>query len=102
MTEEKQDNQNPGPGEVAISVEPDVEKGAYCNLASIHHSAAEFVFDFIFVLGNRGQVVSRVITSPQHAKALLAALDENIKKYEASHGPISPAQAPAQNPVIAH
>ncbi len=33
-------------------------------------------------------VVSRVITSPQHAKALLRSLAENVARYEETFGPI--------------
>lgn len=95
-------NERKNAGEVAISLGAEEQKGAYCNLAAIHHSQSEFVFDFIFVQGNQGQVVSRVITNPQHAKALLTALEENIGKYEAQHGRIAPPTQPAQKPVIKH
>ena len=35
-------------------------------------------------------VVSRVIMSPENAKKLLFALTDNVKKYEAQFGEISP------------
>jgi len=102
MGKEKREGPSVGPDEIGISIEPEIEKGAYCNLASIHHSQAEFVLDFIFVMGNSGNVASRVITNPQHAKALLAALGENVGKYEARYGEIIPAQQPSATPIIAH
>lgn len=33
-------------------------------------------------------MVSRIVTSPQHAKALLRSLAENIACYEEAFGPI--------------
>jgi hypothetical protein len=42
-------------------------------------------------------VRSRVITSPRHAKRLLLALEENIRKYEKKFGPIDPGPKGAEN-----
>ena len=36
----------------------------------------------------KAEVKSRVILTPEHAKRLLHALEENIKKFESVHGPI--------------
>ncbi len=60
----------------------------YCNVASIVHTENEFVFDFHFQLGNKTNLVSRVITNPKHAKAFLIALEENMEKYESHFGTI--------------
>ena len=54
----------------------------------VHHSAEEFVMDFSMVVGAQGQVVSRVVTSPAHMRRIVLALEENLRKYEAVHGPI--------------
>ena len=35
----------------------------------------------------KAQVKSRIILTPEHAKRLVAALMDNISKYEAVHGP---------------
>lgn len=91
-----------GTDDVTISIESETEKGTYCNMATIHHSQWEFVVDFIFLLGNRGNAVSRIITNPQHAKALLGALAENVQNYENQYGEISPAPQSAQKPIITH
>ena len=65
-------------------------EGIYSNLAIITHSPAEFVIDFTRVLPGvpKAKVHARIIMTPQHAKMLLKALDENIKKYEATFGEI--------------
>ena len=36
----------------------------------------------------KAKVKSRVVITPDHAKRLLAALKDNIRKYEESFGPI--------------
>lgn len=65
-------------------------EGIYSNLALITHSAAEFVIDFTRVLPGvpKTRIYARVIMTPQHAKGLLHALQENIKRYEKQYGEI--------------
>lgn len=81
-------------GDVHVSTPADKAAGNYCNAAAIRHSQSEFVFDFVFRVGKEGHLVSRVITNPGHAKALLAALEENIEKYEAKFGTVAPEPQP--------
>ena len=78
--------------ELKIELTPEVAGGHYSNLAVIAHSANEFFLDFITVAPNMPQakVVSRIIMSPENAKKLLFALTDNVKKYEAQFGEISP------------
>ena len=56
----------------------------------VTHSPAEFVMDFTKILPGltKARVHSRVIMAPQHAKAFLTALGDNIKRYEESNGEI--------------
>lgn len=65
-------------------------EGIYSNLALITHSAAEFVIDFTRVLPGvpKTKVYARIIMTPQHAKSLLKALEDNIKKFESQFGEI--------------
>ncbi|HDP97618.1 MAG TPA: DUF3467 domain-containing protein [bacterium] len=65
-------------------------EGIYSNLAVITHSPAEFVIDFTRMLPGvpKTKVYARVIMTPQHAKSLLKALEDNIKKYESQFGEI--------------
>ena len=48
------------------------------------------IVDFARVLPGvpKAQVKSRVILAPEHAKRLLAALQENVMRYEKEFGPI--------------
>mgnify|MGYP003783629985 CR=1 FL=1 len=73
-----------------IELNEEIAQGIYSNLAVITHSSSEFVIDFIRVMPGvpKANVKSRVILTPEHAKRLLLALQDNIKKYESVHGPI--------------
>lgn len=76
---------------VQIELNPEVAQGEYANLALITHSSSDFILDFVRVLPGieKPQVRSRVIMAPEHAKRLLAALQENIYKYEQMFGKIN-------------
>jgi len=65
-------------------------EGVYSNLALIAHSPSEFIIDFARVLPGipKAKIYSRIVTTPQHAKMLLNALEDNIKKFEAQFGAI--------------
>lgn len=78
--------------EIKIELTPDVAQGLYANLAVISHGPAEFFIDMICLAPNTPQakVQSRVIMTPENAKQLLFALNDNIKKYESVFGEIVP------------
>ncbi len=90
MQDPKKPNQPNQPNQLSIELPGDIAHGVYSNLAIISHSPTEFVVDFIQVLPGtpKAQVRSRVILAPQHAKRLMAALADNVEKYEQNHGPI--------------
>ncbi|MEI8279832.1 MAG: DUF3467 domain-containing protein [Bacteroidota bacterium] len=73
-----------------IELTEEMADGAYANLAVITHSFAEFVIDFVNVMPNmpKAKVKSRIVMTPQHAKRLMRAMVENVKRFEAMHGPI--------------
>jgi hypothetical protein len=83
---------NPQNGDPQIDVElsEEMAEGVYSNLAMIAHSNSEFVLDFIRLLPGvpKAKVKARVIVTPEHAKRLLLALNDNIRKYEDAYGPI--------------
>ena len=90
------ENENKQQG-LQIELTPDVAQGQYANFAIITHSSSDFVIDFARVLPGvpKSQVKSRVILAPEHAKRLLAALQENIMRYEREFGSIKiPNQGP--------
>jgi hypothetical protein len=91
MAEEK-----PQEVKLEIQLDEDVAQGAYVNLAVVNHNESEFVIDLIFVQPQapRAKVRSRAIMSPQHAKRFVAALEENINRFEKNFGPIKPSRPP--------
>lgn len=76
--------------QLKIELTPEIAEGVYSNLAIISHSSSEFVLDFVRIMPGtpKANVKSRVILTPEHAKRLLMALQENVVKYEAQFGKI--------------
>lgn len=75
---------------IEIELSQDEASGTYSNLVMITHSPSEFVFDFIAMMPGvpKAKVVKRMILTPDHAKRLANALNENLRKYENEHGQI--------------
>ena len=88
-------------GLLNIEITEEVADGVYSNLAVISHSNAEFVVDFIRVLPgvNKAKVKSRIVLTPLHAKKLLGALAENVRKFEAQHGKIKDDEPNSNMPL---
>jgi hypothetical protein len=87
-----------GQHKISIQIDAQAATGVYSNLMMISHRKEEFVLDFLFVQPQRatqGQAVAnlraRVITSPEHVKRILKAVQENIGRYEKTFGPIQEA-----------
>jgi len=77
--------------QINVELTDEVAEGVYSNLAMIAHSNSEFVIDFIRLMPGvpKAKVKSRIIMTPDHAKRLLAALKDNIDKYEDAFGRIN-------------
>jgi Protein of unknown function (DUF3467) len=73
-----------------IQIDDAIAHGIYANMALVNHSDSEFTLDFIYVQPQqpKAAVRSRIITSPRHMKRLLAAMADNLQKYEARFGVI--------------
>jgi len=86
-------------GQLNIDLPEEVAEGTYSNLAIISHSNSEFVVDFIRMMPNvpKAKVKSRIVLTPTHAKRLLLALNDNVKKYEAQYGKIQDSKQPMPN-----
>lgn len=87
---EKKEKHKPKQGQLNIDLPEEIAEGTYSNLAIISHSNSEFVVDFIRMMPNvpKAKVKSRIVLTPTHAKRLLLALNDNVKKYEAQFGKI--------------
>jgi len=93
MSNEKPEKKSPA--RVTLELSKDL-KPVYANLAFLTHTPAEMVLDFAQILPRtpKGQIVSRVIMSPMHAKSLMKALVQNIENYERQYGEIKMPQQP--------
>ncbi len=82
------------PHELKVNFPAQLQAGAYANNLLITHTREEFIMDFSFITPPVGTVSARVITSPGHMKRIIAALQENVKRYEAQFGTILQAEEP--------
>ena len=80
----------PQPQPIEIGLGEKEAEGTYANLVFIAHSNAEVILDFARALPGlpKARVFSRIIMTPQHARGLLGALEQNLKNYETAFGPI--------------
>ena len=95
MEEQNQDHQ------LSIELSEEIAEGTFSNLAIITHSNTEFVLDFIRIMPGvlKAKVKSRIILTPEHAKRLLAAIQDNIEKYEFAYGKIKTQDEPPGFPI---
>ncbi len=79
--------------QIQIKAKDDDLKGVYSNLMIVSHTKEEFCLDFINAL-NPPILTARVIMSPGHAKRMIKALGENMKRYEEQFGEVEAAKEP--------
>ena len=94
----KQQNPKQQP-QMQVLANPDDMKGTYANMMQVNHTPDEFIMDFLMGFAGKATLNARLITSPRHMKAMLHALADNIKKYEAKFGEIKPTEL-APNVII--
>lgn len=83
---------------INLEIKSEIANGSYSNLAIITHSFCEFIIDFATMLPGmpKPEITNRMIMTPAHAKRLLAALSDNIQKFEAQFGTIDTGASPEQ------
>lgn len=88
-TPEQPKKPQPKKQKIALQAAKDL-KAVYSNTAMIANTPGELVIDFIQLLPRttKGEIVSRVIVSPMHAKMLQRALAQNVANYERQYGEI--------------
>ena len=74
----------PKAGTMEIELSEAESMGTYSNLVMITHSPSEFIAVMPGV--PKAKVAKRMILTPDHAKRLMNALQDNVTKYEAEHG----------------
>lgn len=93
----------PGEGKIEIHLDPEILKGTFANVTNIGHAKEEFILDYLFIQQHPapfGKLVSRIILTPGHAKRLLQALQENIRRYEEQFGQIDTGIATPSNRTL--
>ena len=87
--------------QINIELPEEIAEGVYSNLAMVAHSNSEFVIDFIRLMPGvpKAKVKSRVVITPEHAKRLLNALADNIKKFEENFGDIKKTEEMPKFPI---
>lgn len=98
---DKEDSKKAKANQINIELSEEIAEGVYANLAMIAHSNSEFVIDFIRLMPGvpKAKVKSRVVVTPEHAKRLLVALEDNINKYEDTFGPIKQMEESPKYPI---
>jgi hypothetical protein len=81
---------------VQVSAGDDLTRGRYSNNMFITHSPEEFILDWLLSSPTGTHLVSRVILSPGHLKRVIAALEDNLRKYEEQFGTVRPAEPDEQ------
>jgi len=102
MDDGKKKPAKPGRMNLQLHIDDDVAQGKYANFAVVNHTPTEFMLDFVFMQPQqpRGKVLSRIVTSPVHAKRFMLALTENMKKFEKRFGEVKLPKAKPSEPVL--
>ncbi|HET7753585.1 MAG TPA: DUF3467 domain-containing protein [Anaeromyxobacteraceae bacterium] len=87
---------SPGTVQIQIELDPAVANGAFINFAMVNHTDAEFTVDLMYLQPQAPKAVvrARCIMTPKHLKRLIAAMQDNLAKYEARFGVVDLGDAP--------
>lgn len=66
----------------------------YTNAAQFNHNKEEFQLVFLNIAAGSGRVSSKLVTTPNHFKRLVIAMQDNLKKYEDVFGKIDENKDP--------
>ena len=83
--------QPPAGQSIEIGLNEREAEGIYSNLVFIAHSPSEVILDFARAMPGlqKPRIFARIIMTPQHAKSLLQALEQNLGNYEKTFGTIT-------------
>ena len=83
--------------QIQIKASEEMMRGVYANMANILHTKEEFVIDFMNIFPPAGTLNARIILSPSHMKRMVAAMTDNLKKYEAQFGSVQASEGPSNS-----
>jgi hypothetical protein len=81
-------NQPGQPQQIQVNTADELSRGRYSNSMFVTHSPEEFILDWLLTSPSGTFLVSRVVVSPGHIKRIIAALSDNLKKYEQNIGQV--------------
>jgi len=91
---ENQKPNTPPAGAQEIKIADNIPGAEYANAMQIIHNKDEFQLVFFNILGASGRVTGKIITSPGHFKRMIAAMADNLKKYEEKFGEVEKSAGP--------
>ncbi len=71
-----------------IKIADNIPGAEYANAMQVNHTKDEIQMMFLNIFGGSGKVTGKIISSPGHVKRMVAALTDNLKKYEEKFGTI--------------
>lgn len=80
--------------EIKMRMPDAVASGTYANAVMVQHSKYEFALDFACLVGANGQVVARIITTPEHLKRMATAMQDGLARYERAFGRVEEGAEP--------
>lgn len=75
-----------------IKIADNIPGAEYANAMQVNHNKDEFQMMFLNIMGASGRVTGKILTSPGHYKRMIAAMTENLKKYEDQFGQVEEAK----------
>ncbi len=81
----------PGQKKQEIKIADNIPGAEYANAMQVNHNKEEFHLFFFNLVGVSGKVVGKIITNPGHYRRIIAAMQDNLKKYEERFGKIEEA-----------
>jgi len=82
-------NQPQTPQQIQINTGDELSRGRFSNNMLVSHTPEEFMIDWLLNSPSGVHLVSRIIVSPGHLKRIIAALSENLSKFESSRGVVT-------------
>ncbi len=77
------------PKQIPILTGDEMSRGRYSNNMLVSHTPEEFLIDWMLNSPSGTHLVSRIVVSPGHMKRIIAALTDNMQKYESRFGPVN-------------
>ncbi len=86
MKNNKNQPQQPKGGQIKIA--DNIPGGEYANALQVKHNNDEIQLTFLNLMNQSGRVSGKIIATPGNFKRMIAAMQDNIKKYEEKFGKI--------------